>query len=138
MDELHGAAAEWRSTYDQVSWYPIVHRFIHTEHVQRHLGPHDWPIEYDTGRGWGTERATSEAVALLNSLREEARIAETGVSRREHEVVTLLAEGLSDTEIARRLTLSPRTVQAHLRSIYRKLGVTSRTGAVRAASLTQV
>jgi hypothetical protein len=42
--------------------------------------------------------------------------------------------GMTDGEIAARLVLSPRTVHAHLRSIYRKLGVTSRTAAIPAAA----
>jgi DNA-binding CsgD family transcriptional regulator len=47
---------------------------------------------------------------------------------------TTTAAGLTDGEIAERLVLSPRTVHAHLRTIYRKLGVTSRTAAMRAAA----
>jgi DNA-binding CsgD family transcriptional regulator len=52
---------------------------------------------------------------------------------REVEVVRLVAEGLSNAEIARRLWVSVRTVHAHLRSAYRKLGVHTRTAAVRRA-----
>ena len=55
------------------------------------------------------------------------------MSPREIEVIQLVAGALGDTDIAKHLVLSPRTVQAHLRSIYRKLCVTSRTSAVRAA-----
>jgi DNA-binding NarL/FixJ family response regulator len=40
---------------------------------------------------------------------------------------------LTDAQIAERLVLSARTVQAHLRSIYSKLGVTTRTAAARYA-----
>jgi DNA-binding NarL/FixJ family response regulator len=56
-----------------------------------------------------------------------------GLTSREVDVLRLVATGLSDAEVARRLFLSVRTVHAHLRSIYRKLGVRSRTAAVRFA-----
>lgn len=49
------------------------------------------------------------------------------LSAREREVAALAADGLSDNEVAERLVLSPRTVHAHLRSIYRKLGVSGRS-----------
>ena len=79
------------------------------------------------------EEATELAVAVLDDLRKEVDLSSTGLSRRQIEVLCLVAEGLGDAEIANRLMLSRRTVQAHLRSIYQKLNVTSRTAAVRAA-----
>jgi DNA-binding CsgD family transcriptional regulator len=48
---------------------------------------------------------------------------------REMDVVQLLAEGLSNKQIAQRLTISPRTVNFHLDNVYSKLHVTSRTEA---------
>jgi DNA-binding NarL/FixJ family response regulator len=56
-----------------------------------------------------------------------------GLTPREVDVLRLVAEGLSDAEAARRLFVSVRTVHAHLRSIYRKLGLRSRTAAARFA-----
>lgn len=56
-----------------------------------------------------------------------------GLSQREVEVLRLVASGLSNSEVAERLYLSPRTVHAHLRRIYEKLGVGSRVAAARFA-----
>jgi DNA-binding NarL/FixJ family response regulator len=53
-----------------------------------------------------------------------------GLTEREVEVLRLLARGLTDAQIAEVLVISPRTVNAHLRSIYRKLNITSRTAAM--------
>lgn len=52
-----------------------------------------------------------------------------GLTPREMEVLRLLAEGLTNYQIARRLGLSSRTVEAHLTHIYAKLNVSSRTEA---------
>jgi DNA-binding NarL/FixJ family response regulator len=56
-----------------------------------------------------------------------------GLSEREVEVLHLVAEGLTDAQVADRLSLSPRTVSQHLRSVYNKLGVNSRAAATRFA-----
>jgi predicted ATPase len=56
-----------------------------------------------------------------------------GLTEREAEVLRLLAAGLSNRRIADRLVVSVRTVHAHVRSIYRKLDVSSRVDAVRYA-----
>jgi DNA-binding CsgD family transcriptional regulator len=56
-----------------------------------------------------------------------------GLTSREAEVLALVAEGLTDAEVAERLVVSIRTVHAHLRSIYRKLDVRSRSAATRYA-----
>jgi LuxR family maltose regulon positive regulatory protein len=58
------------------------------------------------------------------------------LSEREIEVLRLVAEGLSNQEIAERLFLSPNTVKVHTRNIYGKLGVSNRTeAAARARAL---
>ena len=56
-----------------------------------------------------------------------------GLTAREVEVLRLVAEGLTDAQVAERLVVSLRTVHAHLRSIYRKLDVRSRSAATRYA-----
>ena len=55
------------------------------------------------------------------------------LTTREIEVLRLLAQDLSNPQIAERLVVSRRTVDAHLRSIYDKLGVKSRDAAIRVA-----
>lgn len=56
-----------------------------------------------------------------------------GVTDREYEVLTLLAIGNSNREIAEQLFVSPNTVKTHLGSLYGKLEVSRRTQAVRKA-----
>jgi two-component system, NarL family, response regulator LiaR len=52
------------------------------------------------------------------------------LTEREREVLTLMIEGLNNTQIAGRLTVSPSTVKSHVSNILSKLGVASRTEAV--------
>jgi non-specific serine/threonine protein kinase len=92
-----------------------------------------WEAGWSEGRQMPPDEAIEYAL-----LEEEAEPApppkETaGLSKREVEVLRLVAEGLTDAKVADRLYLSPRTVGQHLRSIYRKLGVPSRAAAVREA-----
>jgi DNA-binding NarL/FixJ family response regulator len=56
--------------------------------------------------------------------------AEKALSRREAEVLTFLAEGLTGEQIARRLVLSPETVRTHVRNATEKLDARTRTEAV--------
>lgn len=56
--------------------------------------------------------------------------AEEELTARELEILKLVGEGLTNREIARKLYISDRTVQAHLGNIFSKLGVSSRTEAV--------
>jgi DNA-binding NarL/FixJ family response regulator len=72
---------------------------------------------------------------VLNRLRspveeQSAQTAGEVLSDRETEVLRLAAKGMSNMEIADSLTLSVRTVQTHLRSIFNKLGVGSRSEAI--------
>jgi DNA-binding CsgD family transcriptional regulator len=76
-------------------------------------------------------------VAQLDQLRTELNLTPSGdhaavtgvaaLTRREREVALLVADGLTNTELARRLYISPKTVAVHVSNILHKLGVTSRT-----------
>ncbi|MFF7715987.1 response regulator [Streptomyces sp. NPDC007988] len=80
-----------------------------------------------TGR---TTLAATIADRLMNRLRTPG----TALTRRETEVLVLVAEGLSNQAIGDRLHLTEGTVKSHLARIYTKLGVDSRTAAVATAS----
>lgn len=64
------------------------------------------------------------------SGRRDASPGAQALSGREVEVLRLAARGLSNKEIARAIELSVRTVEAHLRAVFAKLGACSRTEAV--------
>ncbi|HMK85105.1 MAG TPA: LuxR C-terminal-related transcriptional regulator, partial [Steroidobacteraceae bacterium] len=53
-----------------------------------------------------------------------------GLTRREAEILGLLSEGLRSASIAKRLFVSPKTVEHHVSAILAKLGVSSRAEAV--------
>ena len=75
-----------------------------------------------------------ETIELVQPARGRAGAdAPEGLTTREVEVLALVAEGLTDAEVAERLVVSIRTVHAHLRSIYRKLDVRTRSAATRYA-----
>jgi DNA-binding CsgD family transcriptional regulator len=71
-------------------------------------------------------------VARLRS-RWERRPHLPSLTERELDVLALVAQGLTNRQISRRLFISPATVRTHLENIYDKLGVRSRAGAVSAA-----
>jgi DNA-binding NarL/FixJ family response regulator len=65
--------------------------------------------------------------------RRPSRRPDRPASLREIEVLRLVARGLSNSQVAEQLSLSPRTVNSHLTTVYSKLGVTSRGSAIRFA-----
>jgi two-component system, NarL family, response regulator DevR len=65
---------------------------------------------------------------------DRQRAAESVLTEREKEVLTVAAEGLTARQIGRRLGVRERTVTTHLGRIYRKLGATSRVAAIAAAT----
>ncbi len=82
-----------------------------------------------------TDRASLEVVDAETAARQPLPAAslDEPLSEREQEVLRLLARGRRNPEIARALVISENTVKAHIKSIYRKLGVGDRVKAVNRA-----
>ena len=79
---------------------------------------------------WNATRLSARAAGPPNEAEEKAaRPARLPLTRRELEVLGLLAQGLSNKEIAGILWLSDRTVERHITSLYRKIGVARRSEA---------
>ncbi len=96
------------------------------------LGEEAFATAWEEGKAMTPERAIgyalSEASPPTDALPPKGD-KEAGLSARELEVLRLVAQGLTDPQVAERLYLSPRTVNHHLRSVYAKLGVRSRAAA---------
>jgi predicted ATPase/DNA-binding CsgD family transcriptional regulator len=143
------AAAQGHSTCTALLWGAAEHfpeslnvyipqaLFEHTRAVaHRHLGEAAFAKTLADGRAMTPAQAlvTYKTLPMQNVLqakRPPAYPAE--LTAREVEVLQLVAEGLTDAQVAERLVISVRTVNAHLTSIYNKLGVSSRAAATRFA-----
>ncbi len=73
------------------------------------------------------QRATAELAATGETVRPRRRVANAPLTSQETRVALLVARGLTNREVAAALFLSPKTVERHLSSVYRKRGLRSRT-----------
>jgi DNA-binding NarL/FixJ family response regulator len=81
-------------------------------------------------RELGADAEAARARSILEALAPEAaRPSPPEVTPRERDVLRLLAEGLTNRQIAERLVVSEHTVHRHVTNILRKLGLPSRTAA---------
>jgi DNA-binding CsgD family transcriptional regulator len=91
----------------------------------------DGEVAVEHVSGWGTlvraDFPTATARELPPHTGDETP---SSLTVREREVLALLADGLSDREVAARLVISPRTVEKHVGAAMRKTGAHTRTGAV--------
>jgi DNA-binding NarL/FixJ family response regulator len=78
------------------------------------------------------DEARRELRKLGRRVRRPAARSEDGLTAREREIAGLVAAGRTNREVAEQLVLSERTVEAHLRNVYAKLGVRSRVELARA------
>ncbi|MFI6766170.1 response regulator [Streptomyces sp. NPDC050355] len=101
-----------------------------TGYLLKDAPPEELAAAVRTAAAGKSALAPTIALRLMDRMRTPA----TALSRRETEVLQLVADGLSNAAISKRLFLSQATVKSHLVHIYAKLGVDSRTSAVAAAT----
>lgn len=133
---LFGAGETWRQTFGRSGLF-VPRQDADVARVRERLPNLTW-VRY---HGQGCALSVAAAQSLAGEVVEQLQTLPTstpGLTDRETEVLRLVAVGLSDTAIAGRLSLSRRTVQAHLRSIFTKLDVTSRTAAAHRASMLEL
>jgi predicted ATPase/DNA-binding CsgD family transcriptional regulator len=115
---------------------PAAHRADYERMVaaaRSRLDNETFAAAWEEGRAMTPEQAlASDEPALRQTGKEPSRPA--GLTIREVEVLGLVARGMNNARVAEELFVSPRTVDAHLRSIYEKLGVSSRTAAAHYAT----
>ncbi|WP_439658583.1 response regulator [Lentzea sp. HUAS TT2] len=101
-----------------------------TGYLLKDAPPDDLAAAVRTAAAGRTTLAPTVADRLLNRMRTP----DTALTRREIEVLVLVADGLSNRAIGERLHLTEGTVKSHLARCYTKLGVDSRTAAVATAT----
>jgi DNA-binding CsgD family transcriptional regulator len=97
------------------------------------MDAHDFEAAWAEGAALSTE----DAIAYARRGRGERKRPSSGwesLTPAEHDVVRLVCGGLTNKDIATRLFVSPKTVQAHLSHVYAKLGITSRVQLVQEAA----
>jgi predicted ATPase/DNA-binding CsgD family transcriptional regulator len=100
------------------------------EGIRTLIGDTAYTVEFDTGAAMEHEEAVTYALGERTGVRPEkdrARLKGVVLGTREEEVGLLIAQGLSNKDIAARLFLSVRTVETHVHNVLNKLGVNSRT-----------
>ncbi|MEV0952008.1 AAA family ATPase [Promicromonospora sp. NPDC050249] len=134
-----GSENDYREALDHLAQSPLLPyrarahllygEWLRREGRRRDCRPH-LRTAHDLLSGAGLEAFAQRAAAELRATGETAR-SRSGHTRdqltmQELHIARLVATGATSNEVAARLFISPRTVDAHLRNIFRKLGITSR------------
>jgi len=141
---LHGAADQALAALGH-TLQPLEERLadLDRQRLRAAMGAEAYEAEYAAGRTLDLARVTDQALHQIpagraapraDALVSEPDAAESGeaapvLTPRELEVLTLVAQGLSNPDVAQQLALSEHTVHRHLANILRKIGLSSRVAA---------
>jgi DNA-binding CsgD family transcriptional regulator len=133
---LWGASENRPESYSVAIPRTIYERMRATTRV--HLGESAFEQYMAEGRAMTPQQALAAQKAMQlevppPSTAKRSLVYPAGLTAREVEVLRLVAEGLTDAQVAEHLVISLRTVNAHLTSIYQKIHVSSRSAATRYA-----
>jgi DNA-binding CsgD family transcriptional regulator len=142
---LHGAADRALADLGH-ALEPLEERLadLDRQRLRAAMGAKVFEAEYTAGRALDLARAAHQALQAIQAGREAPRAgalasepdaavagqAASVLTPRELDVLKLVAQGLSNPDIARQLVVSEHTVHRHLANILRKLGLSSRAAAV--------
>ena len=109
----------------------------HLDRARSRLTEEAWAEAWAEGRAMSPEQAIEYALEPPLETSEEAEAPATSypadLSAREVEVLRLVARGMTNAQVAQELYISPRTVNAHMGSVYHKIGSSTRPEATRFA-----
>ncbi len=147
--QLWGASEQFsRSAHVEIPQPMLDNRAPLVATVRESLGEQSFAALWEQGRAMQPEEVLTLLDAVPSSLNssilteKHSKPSQTtdltqpkhaGLTKREFDVLSCLAQGLTNAQIAQQLALTPATINSYLRSMYSKLGVTSRTAAVRYA-----
>jgi DNA-binding CsgD family transcriptional regulator/DNA replicative helicase MCM subunit Mcm2 (Cdc46/Mcm family) len=136
-DELFGSALRWhRSAGDRLEAARTALLFgEHLRRDRRRVAAREqlrsaWDTFTSLGAAAWAERAAIELRATGETVRSGP--ADNPLTPQEFQIARLVSDGLTNRDVGAQLFISPRTVDHHLRNIYRKLGISSRTELARA------
>ena len=131
-------AAEALGESAAVPLVPLIHSHYdyegHVAAARSQLGEEAFSTAWSEGRQMTPEEAIEYALEEPPEDTEPSETYPAGLSTREVEVLKLVANGMTNAQIAQELYISPRTVNAHLGSVYHKIGTNTRAEAARFAS----
>jgi len=113
------------------------YRFLVVEHSLEIYGGLVAAIFASLGIWLGLKLTRPKEVVVMRDARpfvvNQAQLQALGITSREHEILTLIASGLSNREIAEKLFVSENTVKTHSSRLFAKLNARRRTQAVQIA-----
>jgi DNA-binding CsgD family transcriptional regulator len=134
LEEALGLLEGLDRPFDQARTHLLLGEHLRRDR-RRAAARHHLRTAVEDFEGLGAEvwarRARNELAATGESVRRRDRGAAQALTPQEHKIARMVADGITNREVAAQLFLSPRTIDYHLRNVFTKLGITSRAELIR-------